>query len=329
MQYEYFKSRPLNEDEKRRLRISVGAGLRLSGAIQHPCKSRIANQLVAFINKPNDMARNELLSWLLSYGSPMLLGNLIGSLARHKTRRRELEVIRRADVDQILPREYITPDFQKIQISAQPQSALVCFTGNAFKMNMPLQLFHCLTAGQFDLIFYLRDAEKQHFTQGIKGLASSMDGLIAELQRQIPPACHIAAISTSSGGYAAARFAEAAGVRRLAMFSPPLKFKDIPAVSGPAQIQPDDTRIFFARTHEKDIRFAADWNGTGYSTSIKWFNTNSHGTLKYLFKMDEMQALIDWLRGGKDTIPYGKLGMRRSEALMGAVSRLFRFDFRN
>lgn len=329
MQYAYIKSRPLNVEEKRRLRISVGIELRLKGTVRHPSRSRIANQLVGFINNPDDGAKNELVNWLFSYGSPKLLGRLANSLASHKTGRQDLEAIKRTGAGRLLPREYITPDFQRIQTSEHPRTALVCFTGNSFRLNMPLQLFHCLVADQFDLIFYLRDPEKQLFTQGIGGVATSLDGLIAELRRQIPAGCHIAAISTSSGGYAAMRFAEEAGAARLAIFSPPLTFRNVPSVSGPARIAPDNARIFFARENKRDVRFASDWGGTGYASAIRWIDTDSHGTLKHVFGRGESRALIKWLRGEADSIQYKKLGKRRSEILRNAVSRLLRFDFRN
>lgn len=329
MQYAYLKSRPLNEEERRRLRISVGTALRLKGAITRPCRNRISSQLAAFLDKPSDGVKNELLSWLLSYGSPQLLDILLDSLAAHGTRRRELAAFSQAGSRHLLPREYITPDFQRVQNAAQPQTALVCFTGDSLRLNMPVQLFHSHVAGRFDLILYLRDAEKQLFTRGIQGMAASMDELFAELRRHIPAGCHLAVLSASSGGYAAARFAEAAGARRLAMFSPPLKFRDVAAVSGPARMPPSDARIFFARTNEGDVRFASDWAGTGYADAIRWFDTSSHGTLKYLFAQGESQSLVDWLRGGADAIPYRKLGRRRSTTLRTAFSRLLRFAIRN
>lgn len=327
MQYTCFKPEPLSEEEKRRLRISVGTKLRLRGTVSRPSRSRIANQLVEFIQDPYDNVKNELLSWLFSYGSPELLGRLIESLARKKTNHRELHALLRGGTGSLLPREYITPYLQKVQIRPDPKTALVCFTGNAYRMNLPVQLFHCLAAGQFDQIFYLRDPEKKFFTQGLRGLSTSLDGLIAEIRRQIPPDSHVAVISTSGGGFAAVRFAEAARASRLAMFSPILKTKDDVAVSGPAKISPADTRIFFAIDYERDVAFASDWAGTGYATSIRWFDSDSHGTLRYLFNHGQVQPLIDWLRGGKDVIPYGKLGKPLHKRLGKAL--LSRFNFRN
>lgn len=312
MSYSHIKSRPLNDEEKKRLRISIGTELRLKGIIRRPSTSQIASQLTDYLESPRDDVRPELLNWLFSYGTPGLLAHLIDSVARLHLKRPSLQAMLRAGKERILPREHITPEIQKIQTKPHPKSALVCFTGHAQRLNLPVQLVHFLAADQFDLIFYLRDPDKKFFAQGISGLSKSLDQLIADLRQQIPVDCHVAVLSTSGGGYAAARFAEEAGASRLAMFSPLLKIKNVAAISTPARMMPENVRIFFARGNPNDVLFASEWGITDYALGIRWFNTNTHGTLRYLFSSGHLKELFDWLLGGPDLIPYTRLSDKMS-----------------
>lgn len=320
MQYAYIKSRPLSDEEKRRLRISIGTELRLSGAIRRPSQRHLVKSLLELLSAPNAKVDPQLLDWLLAYGTPRLMARLRGASAGTGHGSWMLRAIQGARPEQLLPREYISPDYQRFQSNPHPRNALVCFTGNALKLSVPVQLFHCLAVEQFDLIIYLRDFSKQFFTEGIPGIARNQAELNAFLRSQIPMDCRIAVLSASGGGYAAVRFAENVHADRLAMFSPPLKFKDQGAVAATAGIPHENVRIYFGTKHPRDVQYASDWALTGYAPSIKWVDTKSHGTLRFLLESGKSGVLFGWLLGGAD-LP-GVLRRRRVELLTRLAERV-------
>ena len=165
----------------------------------------------------------------------------------------------------------------------------------------------------------MRDFEKQHFTDGIRNIAQSLKELNEVLSNQIPADCHIAVLGTSSGGYAAARFAEDVCANRLVMFSPPLIFKNVAAINKSTKMCLDNVRIFLGGRNKHDRKLASEWGNTDYASSIRWFNTTSHGTLKYLFKSGQIGALFEWLLGGAE-IPSVRLRSSTSEKLFIATS---------
>ena len=220
MNYSYIKCKPLNKEEKRNLYISVVTQRHLINPNLASSKKRLVNSLLSFLLFPNTNFNSNLVSWLLSYGSPQLIQKLISELSRTgvDTKIITLDTIKNADPEHILLKEYITPDIQIIQTVPHPKTALVCFTGNALNLNIPLQLFHILVHDQFDLIIYLRDPERQRFTKGLHGVAQNQAELNIFLRNQIPRNCHISVVSTSSGGYAAINFAEEVRANRVALF---------------------------------------------------------------------------------------------------------------
>lgn len=299
MQYSYVKSGPLSDEEKRRLRVTVGAYLRLAGVIRHPSQRPLVNLLLALLT-PQTRADPRVLDWLIAYGTPRLIARLREALVGGGSEQWAIRALLRIPTDQLLPREYITPDYQQFQTRSHPRTALVCFTGNALRLNVPVQLFHCIAANRFDLIIYLRDFKRCSFTQGIPGIARDQDELHALLRSRIPMDCRIAVIGTSGGGFAAVRFAERVGAERLAMFSPPLRLKDERAVEGEARVPPENVRIYFAGMNQGDRAFASDWSSTGYASSTRLFATDSHGTLRYLLGCEQGDALLNWLLGGNE-----------------------------
>jgi hypothetical protein len=299
--YSYIKSRPLNDNEKRNLYISVATQLHLTNPNLESSQNRRVNSLLSFLSSPNTKINRNWVNWLLSYGKPRLIQELISSLSRTAdTNQIVLDTIKNANPRHLLSKEYILPDIQRIQIKPHPKTALVCFMGNALKLNIPVQLFHILVADRFDLIIYLRDPEKQCFTSGIHGFSQNQVELNIVLRREIPTDCHIAVLGTSSGGYAAAKFAEDVQANRLAMFSPPLLFKNVTAINSPTKMHLDNVRLYFGCKNKMDLKLASEWSNTDYSPSIRWFNTKSHGTLEHLFQHGQINSLFEWLIAGKE-----------------------------
>jgi hypothetical protein len=246
---------------------------------------------------------NAALDWALCYTSPKVLRRWIDALAERPPHSGVLGLIQRADPSLLLPRDYIAPDLQRFQRStAKPKTALVCFTGNAQRLNMPVQLFHILAIHAFDLVIYLRDEKKQRFIDGIPGLGTSLEELGDTLSELIPSGCHTAILSASSGGVAASRIAETLAADRMALFSPEFAFKNVTAIGDQTKMSTENTRLFFARTNAGDVRLAAQWNNSHLGDSTRWLDTRTHGTLTHLVYAGNFQALADWLGGRVDRI---------------------------
>jgi len=325
MNYSYIKCKPLNKEEKRNLYISVATQRHLINPNLASSKKRLVNSLLSFLLSPNTNFNSNLVSWLLSYGSPQLIQKLISELsgAGVDTKKMTLDTIKNADPEHILLKEYITPDIQIIQTVPHPKTALVCFTGNGLNLNIPIQLFHTLAHDQFDLIIYLRDSEKQHFTNGLQGVAKDQAELNTFLRKKIPINCHISVVSASSGGYAAINFAEEVRANRVALFSPPLMFKNVAAINHPTKMGLDNVRLYFGCSNKFDLRLASQWKHTDYAHSRRWFNTKSHTTLNYLFERKEIGALFEWLLIGKE-IPC----MQPREILLVKAMQWFKHQFK-
>jgi hypothetical protein len=299
--YDYFKASELSQEERKRLRVMVRTQLQLKDSgngASAAVDSRIVGELLNFIRSPVKNYSKEVCYWLLSYGSPKLLSEVIGrSRDLRAGNNRILHLIRKAGTDKLLPRDYIAPDIQRWQSCDNPRKALICFTGNAQRLNMPVQLFHCLVADEFDLILYLRDPAKRQFTHGVPGIADDIRSLSRYLRNRIPGDCKISVIGTSGGGYAAAEFSRWVKVDRMALFSPPPASKGVPVDIDPMVTPASRVRIYFACDHPKDRNWADSWSRTEYSGSLVWLKTDSHGTLGSIAWHGEFQNMLAWLSG--------------------------------
>lgn len=311
MRYSYSRSRALDRDEKSRRRASVLALLcirlrlpahtpawarlllgRSSGASAF---SRLMQQLAAK-HEPMDP---QLLNWALAYGHPGAVRAIMSSLKDTTLESWAQEVLQQADPDLLLPREHLAPDFQKMQTSSgSPERVLVCFAGNAQRLNMPVQLFHCAVAQHFDLLVYLRDFRRQRFIQGIPGLGADIDELAAALRRHIPSGCHLSVLGTSGGGIAATRVAGILNADRLALFSPAYRFKEVSAIPVDLELDARSVLLFLAAHNSPDRRLGDQWSGTSLGSAIRWLDADSHGTLSYLTKTGRFDEVISWLSGG-------------------------------
>jgi hypothetical protein len=317
VEYNYIKCRQLNRKEKNRLRlaIQIDRRLRLSVAHEEPFKlevvaskkrarsdskmrSPIVEELLEVFLRPTPELNRTLVDWALCYAPPRLLSQLIVALAAFPPHAGPLGILAQANPSLLLPRDYIVPDFQRFQRSSQkPKTALLCFTGNALRLNLAVQLFHTLAVRHFDLIVYLRDDRKQRFVFGIPGLGKNLEELGATLQSITPSGCHTSVLSASSGSVAASRIAEAMGAKRMALFSPELTYEGASAIGGYANLNPDQARLYFARDNPTDRGLAAQWDGSHLSDSIRWLDTSSHATLSHMVYGGEFPSLAAWLSG--------------------------------
>ena len=300
MQYRYIKSQPLGAEEKQRLRVAVGLELRMKGIIRQPPRSSLARQLLAMLEQIELPAKEELRGWVFSYCRPSFFAELFNAVAEDEVPHPDFNILRVAGLDKLLPREYITPDFQCVQKTLKPQNALVCFTGNGQRLNLPMQLFHCLAMDYFDQIFYLRDRGKNFYTQGMPDIFPDFDSLALAVRAEIPLDCHVAVFGCSSGGHGAALFAEAVGVDRVALFSPPLTYRGVPSLSKHSRMRAQNVKVFFAGRNALDNKLAAAWRHTAYAPTLILLDTESHGTVRYLYGGDKLRPLLNWLSGGKN-----------------------------
>ena len=317
MKYDYIKSRPLNRQEKGRLRLAIKLDRRL-WSVTNADANQISNEpngntprlssgrksdhliqdLLAYFSSPSAEVNQAVIDWALCYVSARILQRLISTHAQEWPERGILGLLKHSEPCLLLPREHITPDFQSFQrLRARPKTALICFAGNAHRLNMPVQLFHIYAVGSFDLVIYLRDDARQRFIYGIPGLGNNFEELSGKLREFIPRGCHTAILSASSGGLAALRIGEYLGAHKVALFSPEFSFKNISGVNDSAKLSSANTRLFFAKNHSFDTKLAKKWATTQLIDSIRWLDTSSHGTLSYLVYTNKFFALATWLAG--------------------------------
>lgn len=273
----------------------------------------LANKLLTLARNPDEPFKEQTFEWAMSYGSPTFLQRLLKSLSGVDTQHWGLNIVRKVDPRLLLPGECTTPDYQMLTTSdTRPTDALICFCDNAFRLNIPVQLFHCAAAGRFDLLIYLRDKKKTGYTSGLTGLGKNLDEVISSLRDLVPSGCRIAVVSASSGGFAAARYASALRVNRLALFSPSSISRLSETIPSGALDSVEDTRIFFAGNNTKDRKRAAEWQKATSVSKIEMLDRSSHGTLRQLSMEGGLDRLIDWLAAGNGRIFDYELSPERS-----------------
>lgn len=257
----------------------------------------LVKDLMRLASNPSHAYKRSVLVWAASYAHPALLKRIIKSLVEvTNTNDWILEIGKRANPDLLLPREHVTPDFQMMSVSrSTPKSVLICVTGNALRLNMPIHVFHLAAADRFDVLIYLRDPGKQQYIAGIQGLGRTVDELVESLRAYIPPRCRISVLGTSGGGIAAARIANGLHASRLMLFSPPLSFKGVMAVEDGGLDNVGSAKLFFAQHNSRDARLAKDWQATRAALAIEFVDSDSHGTLSHLASRGRLDSLIDWL----------------------------------
>lgn len=280
------------------MRLSTRAPVLLGRLTGKQASARLVRDLVAFAREPLRENQESVFKWAMNYGSPALVRRLIKSLAASRPEHWALKIMAQSDSDLLLPRDHMTPDVQIMQTSAcSPKNALICFTGNSLKLNMPVQLFHCAVVGKFDLLIYLRDKERKRYAAGIPGLGESLEELATGLADRLPRGnCRVSVLGTSGGGVAASCVANKLHARRLALFSPPSLSKSPCPAPFLSVKNVNDVRVFFARRHPEDQRRAGEWRKhVSGLPQIEWLNTTDHGTLHELAATEGLDTIGDWL----------------------------------
>lgn len=314
MPYTYVKSRPLNDRECRRLRLSArlarqvreleadAAGCPLAAPVEprtRPGSARFQRSLrELFFASASSAPRVSapVLDWALCYARPRLLTRLFAAARDDGGVSPVLAALARTEPGLLLSREYITPDYQEFRRHGDgPGRVLVCFTGNAHRLNVPVQLFHCLAVGLFDQLIYLRDDRKQHYTNGVAAFAETPAELVAALGARIAAGARLAIVATSSGGLAATAVAESLGADRVALFSPAFRYKEHTAAATAGRLDPMRVRLYVANGSAMDADLLDDWTQTALSSAIHRLDSASHGTLSFLLRQDLGAELLHWL----------------------------------
>lgn len=319
MSYRPIKVRPLNDAEKRRLRLAIATRLSLSRAEAgdtgsapgrwlrrlDPCRpgagAPLPDRLRAFFEDPLGEHTPYVHKWVLRYAPPSLLRRLTAHAGLAASPDPFLRVLAVTDPADLLSWDHVQPDVQVVRTGERPRRALVCFTGNALELNLPVRIFHALARPHFDVLVYLRDHRKQLFFDGIPTLAEDRMALEGWVKSRVPDDCALSVLGTSSGGVAAAFFAERFRARRLMLFGPPPQFRGLAPVGGTCRMNLDDVRVLFATESAMDQRYAAQWATTAYAPALEMLDTHRHGALGHLFLEDSrLDAVFSWLCGGGD-----------------------------
>lgn len=306
MEYEFFRSQPADEDEQRRRQhVSLLESLLTdeeSPAADNPDFQRpsLVNDLQRLLHSPELGLDLRLIKWVLVNGSPALVNRLILISRQRKGRHPILGALSKSDAALLLPSEHLCPDLQIATLNQPVKTVLLCFSGNALKFNIPVQLFHLVAVGHFDQVVYLRDRQRQRFTKGIPGLANSMAELNEYLARRIPAGSFMSTLGVSSGCTAALHFAERHNAGRAALFSPQFKFKWLKGSGSKYSLQAEQLRMYFAEHSQIDQGLHKQWSKTRYAASCRKIDSSSHGTLNKMFESGDLTNVFRWLRGEID-----------------------------
>lgn len=246
------------------------------------------------VTNHNDM----LLAWSICFAPPSLLRHLMSHPAAINSEKLNLRALASSGPEDLLPRDHIQPDIQIVRTSLRPKKALICFTGKAMQLNMPVRVFHLLASPHFDCIVYLRDHCRQLFLDGIETVADDLGGLNAFVRKQVPDDCALSVLSTSGGSIAATFFAERYGAQRALLSGPLAEFRNTRPLARNCQMETDNVRLIFAKRNPMDQRFAEQWAATAYAPAMRMLDTNRHDTLTYLFEQNgDLENMLSWLAG--------------------------------
>lgn len=190
--------------------------------------------------------------------------------------------------------------FQAYLPEQAPESAslLICFTGFAKALNMPLPCFHSIARKAFDGIAYFFDEKNDLYTTDQARLEQAIAGLL-----KMAPWQRVALIGTSGGGTVTLRFPKHPLIKRRLSASPPvcrdlqlLKFLDQEDFQNFHQ-----SRIFFAHGNEVDTRHYDHLRNKLPADlfercvfNLAWASS-SHGTLATVMQLGDLANQLQWL----------------------------------
>lgn len=310
MAYGFFKHRALNAREQARLdeadrlidmlgnRLGESAALPANTASARP--GRMVADIAAALETGRPLKLVEM-AWILSYVPSNRLESFAQLIDPGPEDPWYIRTVEHARADRLLEREHLVPDFQRYQRDgAPPKYALVCLTGHALRLNIPLQMFQLLAVERFDLLLYLRDETKRGFMSGIRGIASSLDGLARVIADQIPEAVPAAYLAVSSGGVAALRLAARSDAGRCVCFSSGPTYLDREAIDPERPLAPDRARLYFNRHNGMDREMARAWQARGFAGSIRWLDGTGHATLTEAAASNRLDRIFAWLDGSEN-----------------------------
>ena len=153
LDYSHIRSSQFTKEEHERFRIARKAESRLSGTLANPVGNKIVEGLYELLSPPFNIHANNITEWCWTYGTPALKTMLIDALSNAYTNKTILNLVKEhAHPSLILPKDHTLPDLQKVKLNDKLNTVLVCFMGNAHKLNVPAQVFYFIAA-KFLIVF--------------------------------------------------------------------------------------------------------------------------------------------------------------------------------
>jgi hypothetical protein len=180
---------------------------------------------------------------------------------------------------------------------------LICFTGMAAQLNMPIPCFHSLACRYFDGIAYLFDPHQDLYVSRERQVLSALQDL-----QQMMPGCRFSALGTSGGGTIALRLPESLGFGRRLSASPPVMRDPALLARLDAGCLKDigQARIFYAPSNALDRRHFQYLQHTLPSElfdqtvfNLDWASL-SHGTLATVMCLGALPSQLAWLSGNPE-----------------------------
>jgi len=101
--------------------------------------------------------------------------------------------------------------------SPRDKTLLLCFSGNARRLMLPIALFlQCLDPGSFDLLLLRKGNDMKSYLSGLEGICDSLGELIEHVDAMTPISIYrrVITLGTSSGGFPAVMAAITIGATR-------------------------------------------------------------------------------------------------------------------
>lgn len=187
---------------------------------------------------------------------------------------------------------------------AREPNILICFTGMAAQLNMPIPCFHSLACRHFDGIAYLFDHYRDFYISRERQVLLALHDL-----QELMPGCKFSALGTSGGGTIVLRLPESLPFGRRISASPPVMSDPaLMAQLGAGRLKDiSQARIFFAPSNALDRR---NFLHLQHALPREFFNqsvfnldwaSRSHGTLATVMALGALPSQLAWLSGKPET----------------------------
>lgn len=188
--------------------------------------------------------------------------------------------------------------YLKLDAPAEQARILVCFTGRAQGLNMPIPCFHATALQFFDGIAYFFDHCRDFYVSMENTIHSALEGI-----ERLLPRSRLALLGASGGGTLVHRLLGSYQIGRRMSASPPIKEDGLlmEQLSQRNLTGFDHSRIFYAARNSIDqpqyetlqgLLPASTFSRTVYN--LDWYS-RSHGTLATVMELGAFSGQMKWL----------------------------------